>query len=344
MAEKRRTVRYELPADDVRAHRGPVSGAVPASGPNSSFEIVAGEPEDPGSHVHHDLPIYELMDSSMKVGGKSRNVSALPLGTVCGWLTSISRADDGRVNINFESKLARTLGIMYRRTPEDYETHTTEKSEPGDRPPGYEEVEGRDAHHPKLNVLIQVVGSRGDIQPFIALGNEIQRLGFRVRLATHDIYETLVREAGLEYYPVGGDPAALMAYMVKNPGLIPSFQGLQAGEIQKKREMIEELLEGFWYSCFCPDTATEAPFVADAIIANPPAFAHVHCAQVLGIPVHIMFTMPWTSTSAFPHPLANLNNSSGNQSMANYASYGILEYLTWQGYELLHDTKSAEPS
>ena len=32
------------------------------------------------------------------------------------------------------------------------------------------------------------------------------------------------------------------------------------------------------------------PFVADAIIANPPSLAHIHCAQRLGIPLHIMFT------------------------------------------------------
>jgi sterol 3beta-glucosyltransferase len=32
------------------------------------------------------------------------------------------------------------------------------------------------------------------------------------------------------------------------------------------------------------------PFVADAIIANPPSFAHIHCAEKLRIPLHIMFT------------------------------------------------------
>jgi UDP:flavonoid glycosyltransferase YjiC (YdhE family) len=208
------------------------------------------------------------------------------------------------------------------------------ESNPEDRhpPPGYEESIGQATQHPELNVLIQVVGSRGDVQPFIALGNEIRRLGFRVRLATHDMFEKFVRDSGLEFYPIGGDPVALMAYMVKNPGLIPSFQSLRAAEIQQKRDMVEEMLEGFWHACFRPDPVTNAPFVADAIIANPPAFAHVHCAQALGVPLHMMFTMPWTSTSAFPHPLANLSNYTGSQSAANYASYAIVEYLTWQGY------------
>jgi len=67
-----------------------------------------------------------------------------------------------------------------------------------------------------------------------------------------------------------------------------------------------------------PDATTGTPFVADAIIANPPSFAHVHCAQALGVPLHLMFTMPWSPTRAFPHPLANLQNGSADPRTANY--------------------------
>lgn len=120
--------------------------------------------------------------------------------------------------------------------------------------------------------------------------------------------------------------------MVKNPGLIPSMKTLRGGEIQRKREMIAEMLDGCWESCIKPDKITQKPFVADAIIANPPSFAHVHCAQALGVPLHMMFTMPWTSTSEFPHPLANLRTTSVDKKMANYLSYGIVQWMTWQGY------------
>ncbi|GKT83915.1 sterol glucosyltransferase [Colletotrichum tofieldiae] len=186
----------------------------------------------------------------------------------------------------------------------------------------------------KLNIVIQVVGSRGDVQPFIALGNELQTYGHRVRLATHDVFDDFVRKSNLEFYPIGGDPSELMAYMVKNPGLIPSLKSLKGGDIQKKRKMVKEMLEGCWRSCIEPDTQTGKPFVADAIIANPPSFAHVHCAQALGVPLHLMFTMPWSSTRAFPHPLANLrfgDKGVVDQMTANFVSYSIVEWLTWQG-------------
>ena len=182
-----------------------------------------------------------------------------------------------------------------------------------------------------LNLVIQVVGSRGDIQPFVALGNELQKHGHRVRIATHAVFGEFVREAGLEFYPIGGDPVSLMAYMVKNPGLIPSMQTLREGEIQRKRAMISEMLEGCWKSCIEPDPVSMAPFVAQAIIANPVSFAHIHCAQALGIPLHLMFTMPWSGTRAFPHPLANITYGKSDAGLANYFSYGMVEWMTWQG-------------
>lgn len=153
-----------------------------------------------------------------------------------------------------------------------------------------------------------------------------------MRLATHAKFEQFVRTADLEFYPIGGDPVELMSYMVRNPGLIPSIKSLRAGDIQRKRASMAEILDGCWRSCIEPDPYDKAPFVADAIIANPPSFAHIHCAQALGIPVHLMFTMPWTSTRAFHHPLANLKYSGNDPSLGNLVSYHFVEWLTWQGF------------
>ncbi|TGO82354.1 hypothetical protein BPOR_0852g00010 [Botrytis porri] len=185
--------------------------------------------------------------------------------------------------------------------------------------------------YPRLNIVIQVVGSRGDVQPFIALGNELQLAGHRVRIATHDVFEKFVRDSGLEFYAIGGDPTELMAYMVKPPGIFPKISTLTSGEISKKRKMISAMLEGCWQSCLEPDSKTREPFIAEAIIANPPSFAHVHCAQALGIPVHLMFTMPWSATRSFPHPLANIQSSDTDPKTANFLSYGLVDTMTWQG-------------
>ncbi len=51
----------------------------------------------------------------------------------------------------------------------------------------------------------------GDVQPFIALGQELQVVGHRVRIATPNVFEQFVRDSGLEFFPIGGDPTELMA-------------------------------------------------------------------------------------------------------------------------------------
>ena len=177
---------------------------------------------------------------------------------------------------------------------------------PGQKPP------------PRLNVVIQIVGSRGDVQPFVALGQVLKNTyGHRVRIATHATFKKFVEQNGLEFFSIGGDPAELMAFMVKNPGLIPGFDTIKEGEIGRRRAAMYEMFEGMWRACvnatddegdfanlkmsrfalaFTPSVAdevavgTKAPFVADAIIANPPSFAPPHIAERLGIPLHMMFT------------------------------------------------------
>jgi sterol 3beta-glucosyltransferase len=100
-----------------------------------------------------------------------------------------------------------------------------------------------------------------------------------------------------------------MSYMVKNPGLMPGIESLTNGDIGKKRKMLAEMMNGCWLACHSPDQRTGQSFVADAIISNPPAFAHIHCAEALGIPLLMSFTMPWCATTAFPHPLVNISSS-----------------------------------
>ncbi|VDB99463.1 unnamed protein product [Peniophora sp. CBMAI 1063] len=184
---------------------------------------------------------------------------------------------------------------------------------------------------PALSIVIMIVGSRGDVQPFIALGQRLQQHGHRVRIATHATFDKFVRDAGLEFFSIGGNPQDLMSYMVKNPGLMPGFESLRNGDIGRKRTMLGEMLEGCWKACYLPDETTDEPFAADAIISNPPAFAHVHCAEALGVPLLLSFTMPWCPTTAFPHPLVNIKQSNAQQGLTNYLSYALADMMTWQG-------------
>jgi UDP:flavonoid glycosyltransferase YjiC (YdhE family) len=207
------------------------------------------------------------------------------------------------------------------------------------------------ALQPHLNIVIMVVGSRGDVQPFLRIGKYLKdEFGHRVRIATHPVFRDLVeRDSGLEFFSVGGDPSELMAFMVKNPGMIPTLETVKAGEIGRRRAAMAEMFDGFWRACIHAtedektDTKANAMegrdvFVADAIIANPPSFAHIHCAETLGVPLHLVFTFPYTPTQAFPHPLASIKKSNVDQAYTNFISYPLVEMMTWQGLgDLIND-------
>lgn len=199
---------------------------------------------------------------------------------------------------------------------------------------------------PPLNIAIHIVGSRGDVQPFIPIAQILSKppYGHRVRICTHPAFKDFVESQGIEFFSIGGDPEALMSYMVRNPGLVPSRKSVRAGDIGKRRDEMWEIINRAWRSCIEagdgmgePVKATDVEnvedlFLADAIIANPPSLAHIHCAEKLGIPLHMVFTMPFSPTTAFPHPLASMNYSGADAKTANYLSFIMMELLMWQGF------------
>lgn len=106
---------------------------------------------------------------------------------------------------------------------------------------------------PRLNIVIMVIGSRGDTQPFLHIAEVLRHdYGHRVRIATYPAFCDFVqRDSGLDF-SVGGDPSELMSFMVKNPGLIPSLDAVRAGEIGRRRGAMADMFEGFWRACTCP--------------------------------------------------------------------------------------------
>uniref|UniRef100_A0A5B7ACA7 Putative sterol 3-beta-glucosyltransferase UGT80B1 isoform X1 n=1 Tax=Davidia involucrata TaxID=16924 RepID=A0A5B7ACA7_DAVIN len=175
---------------------------------------------------------------------------------------------------------------------------------------------------PRLKIAMLVVGTRGDVQPFLAVAKRLQEFGHHVRLATHINFRTFVKSAGIDFYPLGGDPRVLAGYMARNKGFIPSAPG----EISKQRKQLKVIIESLLPACTEPDIESGEPFRAQAIIANPPAYGHAHVAEALGVPLHMFFTMPWTPTYEFPHPLARVPQSAGY-----WLSYNVVDLLIWWG-------------
>ncbi|KAI0096644.1 hypothetical protein GGR51DRAFT_542930 [Nemania sp. FL0031] len=363
------TVNEMRKAEHARAEQAPIPVNLPDLPPRSQNRSRTGSDLAPGLVVTNDSQNYNngflpespelVAEEDVPPPAYSEFHDQLNIHQA-GFDAGAAVTDDGRVNINI-NQTSRHLADFIAPTLRSQLRQESRISPDAALPPPYipPSLGGQPGQipPPRFNVVIQIVGSRGDVQPFVALGQVLKNTyGHRVRVATHATFQKFVEENGLEFFSIGGDPAELMAFMVKNPGLMPGMDALKSGEITKRRKGIEEIVMGCWRSCietgnglgpaprfnrrhedFPSDAipvmgdSRHQPFVADVIIANPPSFAHIHVAEKLGVPLHLMFTMPWSPTRAFPQPLANIQSSNTDPVTTNYLSYAMVEMMTWQG-------------
>jgi sterol 3beta-glucosyltransferase len=165
-----------------------------------------------------------------------------------------------------------------------------------------------------LRVTCLTIGSRGDVQPYIALCKGLLAEGHKPKIATHAEFEPWVRKHGIDFAPVDGDPAELMRICVENGMFTYSFLKEASN---KFRGWIDELLASAWTAC--QDS--------DILIESPSAMAGIHIAEALGIPYFRAFAMPWTRTRAYPHAFAVPERKMGGA--YNYLTYVMFDNVFW---------------
>ncbi|KKK14204.1 hypothetical protein P175DRAFT_0490239 [Aspergillus ochraceoroseus IBT 24754] len=166
-----------------------------------------------------------------------------------------------------------------------------------------------------LNITCLTIGSRGDVQPYIALCKGLLADGHKPKIATHAEFEPWVRKHGIDFAPVGGDPAELMRLCVENGMFTYSFL---KEATSKFRGWIDDLLSSAWISCQG----------SDLLIESPSAMAGIHIAEALRIPYFRGFTMPWSRTRAYPHAFAVPEHKMGGA--YNYITYVMFDNVFWK--------------
>jgi sterol 3beta-glucosyltransferase len=167
-----------------------------------------------------------------------------------------------------------------------------------------------------MRITCLTIGSRGDVQPYIALAKGLIAEGHQVKIATHVEFESWIRSHGIDFAPVSGDPGELMRICI-DYGMFT--YGFLREAHSKFRGWIDELLVSAWIAC--KDT--------DLLIESPSAMAGIHIAEALQIPYFRAFTMPWTRTRAYPHAFAVPEHKRGGP--YNYFTYIIVEGVFWKG-------------
>ena len=174
-----------------------------------------------------------------------------------------------------------------------------------------------------MRITITTAGSRGDVQPYVALGLGLKEAGHEVRLATYAPFEGFVRGNGLGYHPVTGDPGGAVAELLE-AGLNPvkgarTFRRFLGPALEKN-------LAEYWEACRD----------ADAVVYSPVGFLGHHIAEKMGIPAVGAAVQPlFSRTHRFPSsllgsPPGRLLEGGLLGNLYNRLTYPAAEQLFWQ--------------
>jgi sterol 3beta-glucosyltransferase len=151
-----------------------------------------------------------------------------------------------------------------------------------------------------MEVFIATIGTRGDVQPYIALAEGLHRAGHSVTVCTSSRYAPLVTKRGLDYGSLSDDLVAL----VETPqgrdaiagagGKVHEF-GALLSLIRRSLRIQRDLFRDGWVA------AQEAD--PDVIVYHPKMSIALHYAERLGIPAAVVPLFPvLLPTRAFPCP------------------------------------------
>ena len=169
-------------------------------------------------------------------------------------------------------------------------------------------------------MTVLTAGSRGDVQPYVALACGLRRAGHEVVLATHAPFGEFVRAHGLTFFPTAGDPQAFLAGTA-GIGLTRSgenFLAYLARMADFARPLWHALLEDWVQACQG----------AEAIVISPLAIAGLDIAEALGVPVFLAPLLPLSPTREAPMYLAPVLPGLG--AGYNLATHGAVRELVSQ--------------
>lgn len=175
-----------------------------------------------------------------------------------------------------------------------------------------------------MRIAIIAPGSRGDVQPYLALGKGLKDAGHDVRILTHENFASLVKTSQLEFWSLRGN----------------------VQEVAESQEM-RELLEKGNFLAIAAFQANAAKHAAiewaedgmaacaemDMLLAGIGGlYIGISLAEKMKIPLIQAHSIPFTPTKNFPgalFPATPLELAS-----VNYLSHHITRQIMWQSFRV----------
>lgn len=142
------------------------------------------------------------------------------------------------------------------------------------------------------HILILTAGSRGDVQPYVALGKGLQRGGFEVTIGTDPTFSALVVGHGIKFAPL----RAPFAQMVQTDAGRDALSGKKSFDLKQIKPMLRQMMDDAW------EIAQQVK--PDLVIYHPKPLAGYHIADKLGVPGILAIALPlYSPTGNFSNPI-----------------------------------------
>ncbi|MEO6090192.1 MAG: glycosyltransferase [Umezawaea sp.] len=151
-----------------------------------------------------------------------------------------------------------------------------------------------------MRALLVTHGTRGDVQPFLALAVALRNRGHEAVLAAPTSFAAAAAEWDVEFAPLDEGPNLLMHDPVVQAAIDGGYRGVR-GKLTAVRtaRRIKPLMADVLRDV----GAVARDSGADLVVHSPAVPAH-HAAEMLGVPSVLVALQPgWVPTSLFPCPM-----------------------------------------
>lgn len=149
-----------------------------------------------------------------------------------------------------------------------------------------------------MRILILTAGSRGDVQPYVALGSGLIQQGHDVGICTSAEFEPFVTEHGLTYAYMNND---LLEFMRSDDGKIAMESTSNLLEMVRTSIRLLPKLRGLFERQLVDSWSSTKAFNPELILFHPKALGAKDFAEYLGIPCALAFYLPMLApTGCYP--------------------------------------------
>ena len=168
-------------------------------------------------------------------------------------------------------------------------------------------------------ITLLTAGTRGDTEPYVALGVALKNAGFTVRVAAFENFEDFVKSYGLHYYPLNADISQIAtsseagnARNADNP-----LKFVLSVNAAKFRPLLEKLQEDLFNACIG----------SDALVYHPGAIIGFFVAKQFNIPGFLASPFNMAPTREYPSLL--FYNFPNLGKGFNLLTHKVFERMMW---------------